>query len=161
MRAIGPEADEDTRIYFTGGATAVLLGWRESTLDVDIKIVPDRDKLLRAIPSLKEQLHINVELASPIDFIPVPNGWEDRSPFIRQEGRIFFHHFDLYAQAIAKIERGHVQDVNDVREMLRRGFIDAGKGLEYFAAIDPLMYRYPAIDPQSLRKAVIEAMHRH
>ncbi len=161
MRAIGPEADEDTRIYFTGGATAVLLGWRESTLDVDIKIVPDRDKLLRAIPSLKEQLHINVELASPIDFIPVPSGWEDRSPFIRQEGRIFFHHFDLYAQAIAKIERGHVQDVNDVREMLRRGFIDAEKGLEYFAAIDPLMYRYPAVDPQSLRKAVIEAMHQH
>src|SRR5262249_59187319 len=85
MRAVGARTHEDTRVYFTGGATAVLFGWRGSTIDVDIKIVPDRDDLLRAIPSIKEDLHINVELASPLDFIPVPDGWEDRSPFIRQE----------------------------------------------------------------------------
>jgi uncharacterized nucleotidyltransferase DUF6036 len=160
MRALGGEADEDTRVYFTGGATAVLYGWRESTIDVDVKIVPDRDRLLRAIPSVKENLRINIELASPMDFIPVLEGWEDRSPFIRQEGRIFFHHFDLYAQALAKVERGHTQDLDDVREMIRRGLIDPAKGLEYFAAIEPLLYRYPAIDPQSLRAAVDEAMRR-
>ena len=160
MRTLGAETDEDARVYFTGGATAVLFGWRDSTIDVDIKIVPDRDRLLRAIPGIKETLHINVELASPIDFIPVPEGWEDRSPFIRQEGRAFFHHFDLYAQALAKIERGHVQDVDDVREMLRRGLIDPVKGLEYFAAIESFLYRYPALDPRALREAVNEAMRR-
>ena len=74
-------------------------------------------------PSIKENLHINVELAYPLDFIPVPDGWEDRSPFIRQEGRAFFYHFDLYAQALAKIERGHAQDLTDVQEMLRRGLM--------------------------------------
>jgi hypothetical protein len=37
------QTDGDTRIYFTGGATAVLYGWRASTIDVDLKIVPDRD----------------------------------------------------------------------------------------------------------------------
>ena len=37
-----------------------------------------------------------------------------------------FHHFDLYAQALAKIERGHAQDVDDVREMLRRGLVEPG-----------------------------------
>ncbi len=73
---------------------------------------------MRVIPGLKEALQINVELASPADFIPVPPGWEDRSPFITREGRISFHHFDLYAQALAKVERSHSQDLEDVREMI-------------------------------------------
>ncbi len=157
MRALGTETYEDTRVYFTGGATAVLYGWRGSTIDVDIKIVPDRDHLLRAIPKIKEDLRINVELASPVDFIPVPDGWEDRSPFIRQEGRAFFHHFDLYAQALAKIERGHSQDLDDVQQMLRRGLVDRDRGLEYFAAVGPFLYRYPSLDPRALQAAVNEA----
>jgi hypothetical protein len=88
MRALGAEVQVAARIYFTGGATAVLMGWWASTIDVDIKIVPDADQVFRAIPRLKEALQINIELASPIDFIPVRPGWEDRSPFIAQEGRM-------------------------------------------------------------------------
>lgn len=87
MRAFGAEAPVDTRVYFTGGATAVLHGWRESTIDVDIRFAPEHDALFRAIARLKEELHINVELASPDHFIPVRPGWEDRSPFITREGR--------------------------------------------------------------------------
>src|SRR5438105_15776403 len=97
MRALGAETNEDTRVYFTGGATAVLFGWRDSTIDVDIKIVPDRDHLLRAVPSIKETLHINVELASPLDFIPVHDGWEDRRPLISQECLLCFHYYELNA----------------------------------------------------------------
>src|SRR3989304_8941069 len=99
MRRLGPEADAETRVYFTGGATAVLLGWRRSTIDIDIRIVPETDRLLRGIPLLQEELRINVELASPADFIPVPASWEDRSLFIASEGKIAFYHFDPYAQA--------------------------------------------------------------
>ena len=105
MRALGREADRPARVYLTGGATAVLHGWRESTIDVDLKIVPDVDRVFRAIPEIKERLQINVELASPDDFIPVREDWQDRSPFIAREGPLAFHHFDLYAQALAKIER--------------------------------------------------------
>jgi hypothetical protein len=36
MRALGSVADRDTHVYFTGGATAVLLGWRGSIIDADI-----------------------------------------------------------------------------------------------------------------------------
>jgi hypothetical protein len=156
MRALGAEADGETRVYFTGGATAVLLGWRASTIDVDLKIVPDRDRLYRALPVLKEQLEINLELAAPDDFIPVRDGWEDRSPFIRREGRISFHHFDLYAQALAKVERGHSQDLADVSEMLRRTLIDRENAVAYFDAIEPKLYRYPAIDAPSFRRAVVD-----
>lgn len=154
MRALGPEADADGKAYFTGGATAVLMGWRASTIDVDIKIVPDSDRLLRVIPHLKEVLRINVELASPADFIPVPEGWEERSPFIARHGRLDFHHFDLYAQAIAKVERSHTQDLEDVREMVRRGLVDPAHALEYYRKIEPELYRHPAIEPAAFRRAV-------
>jgi hypothetical protein len=154
MRALGDGARGDTRVYFTGGATAVLHGWRASTLDIDIKLVPERDELFRAIPALKEQLRVNVELAAPVDFIPVHPDWESRSPFIAREGRASFHHFDLYAQALSKIERGHAQDLDDVRELLGRGLIERAQLVEYFEAIAPNLYRYPALDPPSFRRKV-------
>lgn len=157
MRAVGEAAAVDGRVYFTGGATAVLYGWRASTIDVDVRIVPEQDAVFRAIPRLKEQLQLNVELASPDHFIPVKPGWEDRSPFVGREGRLSFHHFDLYAQALAKIERGHAQDGGDVREMLDRGLIERPGLLAYFEAIEPELYRYPALDPRTFRQAVEDA----
>ena len=87
MRALSRAATVSGRVDFTGGATAVLNGWRDTTIDVDIKIVPEQDALLRTIPSLKELLELNVELAAPDDFILVKDGWTDRSPFVAQEGR--------------------------------------------------------------------------
>jgi hypothetical protein len=159
MRALAREAPPPVpaRIYFAGGATAVLIGWRSSTIDVDLRVEPESDAVFRAIPKLKEELQINVELATPLDFLPIPEGWESRSPFIEQIGPLSFHHFDLYGQALAKVERGHAQDVVDVREMLRRGLIDREHAREYFAAMESRLHRFPAIDPRSLRRAVDEA----
>ena len=71
MRALGRAAKVEGRVYLTGGATAVLNGWRASTIDVDIKVIPDQDELLREIPRLKEQLNLNVELASPSDSLGI------------------------------------------------------------------------------------------
>jgi len=158
MKALGSAATADARVDFTGGVTAVLTGWRESTIDVDLRIVPEQDALFRELPRLKERLQINIELASPDHFIPVKDGWEDRSPFVAREGRISFHHFDLYAQALSKIERGHAQDVEDVREMLTRGLVDPNGLRGYFETIAPRLYRYPALDPESFREAVEAAL---
>jgi hypothetical protein len=75
-----------------------------------------------------------------------------------REGHVAFHHFDLYAQAPSKIERGQAQDVGDVREMLRRELVNR-KGLrEYVEAIEPHMYRYPAIDPGAFRQSLDHAL---
>jgi hypothetical protein len=157
MSALGREAERDCRLYFTGGATAVLLGWRDATIDADIHLRPESDQVYRALPGLKESLELNVELACPSDFIPELPGWEERSPFIGREGRVSFHHYDLYAQALAKLERRHTQDLADVREMLDRKLIDPARALELFAAIEPVLYRYPAVDPASFRRAVEQA----
>ena len=157
MDALGRAAREDGRVYFTGGATAVLSGWRSTTVAVDVALAPEQDAVLRAIPALKESLQLNVELASPADFIPVPPNWEARSPFIAQVGRLAFHHFDLYAQALAKVERGHAQDVTDVRELLHRGLVEPSAAWRYFERIEPELYRFPALDPAAFRRAMAAA----
>jgi hypothetical protein len=157
MRALGAEAESETRLFFTGGATAVLFGWRPSTIDLDIKLEPETDRLLRAIPALKESLEMNVELASPGDFIPELPGWRDRSVFIAREGKLSCYHYDLAAQALAKIERGHAQDLDDVAQMLARGLVGRQELLARFADIEPQLHRYPAIDPAAFRRAVERA----
>jgi len=132
----------------------VLLGWRESTIDIDLKLVPDSTPILRAVPALKEELEINVELASPDLFIPVPPRWEDRSPWEATEGMLVVRHFDLTAQAVAKLERGHARDLEDVQAMLDRGLVDRHGLLAFLDAIEDELYRFPAIDPPSFRRAV-------
>ena len=151
MRALGRSADADGSCYLTGGATAVLLGWRHSTIDVDILLIPETEALLRAIQRLKDELRVNVELASPADFIPIPPGWEERSVLVGREGRMSYFHFDLVAQALAKLERAHAQDLDDVDAMLERGLVDRDAAFVYFEQIEPELYRFPAIDPGTFR----------
>ena len=156
MRALGSRSRNTARVYFTGGSTAVLHGWRDTTIDIDLRFVPELDELFRALPELKEKLQINIELASPSDFIPPLPGWVDRCLFIRREGKLDFFHYDLYGQALAKIERGHSQDLLDVQAMLRDGLVVREKLQSLFQAIEDQLYRYPAIDPPSFARAVSE-----
>ncbi|MDQ3992553.1 MAG: hypothetical protein M3229_02735 [Actinomycetota bacterium] len=158
MRALGAAAREGT-CYLTGGATAVLLGWRRTTIDVDIALEPEQDELLRALPRLKDELRINVELASPGDFVPLPPGWRERSPFVERHGTLTFRHFDPYAQALAKLERSHAQDLEDVQAMLETGLVARDRLLAYFDEIERELYRFPAIDPASFRRAVDRFSH--
>lgn len=154
MKALGAAASAPGRIYLVGGATAVLLHWRSATIDIDLKIVPETDEILRSLPILKERLQLNIELASPDHFIPELPGWQERSQFIQHEGKLSFFHYDFYAQALAKIERGHALDSRDVHELIQRGLVAPGRLLELFTAIEGQLYRYPALDQSSFRRAV-------
>jgi hypothetical protein len=158
MTGLGRAAQVPGRVYLTGGSSAVLLGWRPATLDVDVKFEPDQDSLLRAIPDLKEALDVNIELASPGDFIPEVPGWRDRSAFIGRESRLDVFHYDFYAQALAKIERGHEHDHRDVRELIARGLVQPGRLRALFSEIEASLHRYPAIDPGTFRRAVEEML---
>jgi hypothetical protein len=158
MRRLGAEAKVHTKIYLTGGATAVLFGWRDTTIDVDVKIIPDSDDVFQAIPALKESLQINVELASPDMFIPPLPGWEERSLFISQEGNVSWYHYDPYSQALSKIERGHQRDARDVQELIRRDLVKPSELRTLFAQVVPQLIRYPAIDPEAFANKVDKAL---
>jgi hypothetical protein len=157
-RHLGRVARGPTRIYLTGGATAVLEGWRSSTVDVDLRFEPDIDEILRELPGLKERLGISIELASPPDFIPELPGWRERSPLVFREGNVQVHHFDFYSQALSKIERGFSQDIQDVEKMIESGLVEPTRLRELYEAIDPELYRYPAIDPEVFRRKVEAAL---
>lgn len=160
MKDLGAAVKSNGRVYLVGGATAVLIGWRESTIDVDLKIVPDNE-IPRSISDLKERLQVNIELASPDDFIPMLPGWQERSVFIRREGRVDFFHYDFYAQALAKIERGHKADLADVREMIGRGLVQPARLLEFFSQIEDLLYKYPAVDKPSFKRAIEQIVNEY
>jgi hypothetical protein len=157
LQALGREAGADGAAYLTGGATAVLVGWRPTTVDVDILFEPESDQLLRAVARLKDELRVNVELASPGDFIPLAEGWRERSIFVARHGRLSFFHFDPYAQALAKLERAHAQDLGDVRALIAEGLIERSVALRLFEEIEPQLYRFPALDPKSFRAEVERA----
>jgi uncharacterized nucleotidyltransferase DUF6036 len=153
-RELGRVVPPGTRMYLTGGATAVLEGWRESTVDIDVRFDPDSDAVLERIRDLKEDLAVNVELASPLDFLPALPGWQERSRFRLRQGNLEVFDFDPYSQALSKLERGFELDLADVRNMVDSGQVEPAKLRELLEAIEPELYRFPAVDPASLRTAV-------
>jgi len=155
MSALAQRVTGPGRIYFTGGGTAVLHGWRDTTIDLDLKAEPEPPGFFEAIAALKEEIGLNIELASPDDFLPPLPGWKDRSTHIARHGKLDFYHYDFYAQALSKIERGHTRDLEDVQALLARRLILPQRLLELFHAIEPDLIRYPAVDPSFLRSAVL------
>ena len=156
MAALGRRVKSSGRIYLTGGATALLHGWRPMTVDVDLKADPEPAGFFEAIAVLKDELEVNIELASPDDFIPPLPNWRERSLFIARHGLLDFYHYDPYSQALSKLERGHTRDLTDVAAMLQSGLIRRDLLFQQFLQIGPLLIRYPALDPKSFRTAVVE-----
>src|SRR6266536_1772716 len=123
MDELAASARSPGKIYFTGGATALLLGFREQTIDIDIKLDPEPEGVFEAIAQLKDRLDLNVELASPDDFIPATPDWREKSPVVASIGKVQYFHYDLALQALSKLERGHKQDTEDARNLIRRGHV--------------------------------------
>lgn len=154
MEELAARAQTSGNVYFTGGATALLLDLREQTIDVDIKFEPEPRGVFEALAELKNSLDINVELASPVDFIPVAPDWKQRSSFITQKGTLGFYHFDLGAQVLSKIERGHAQDLEDAKRFMEHSLHSREAIWSYFLLIKTALTRYPAIDPASFEYKV-------
>ncbi len=156
MRQMGAAVKSEGRVYFTGGVTAVMMGWRDMTIDVDLKAEPEPQGFFECLSRLKDDLDINIELASPDQFVPALPGWQDRSRFIAQHGRVGFYHYDFYGQALSKLERDHPRDRHDVACMKRDGLVVPERMRELFQAVEGQLVRYPAIDPRQLRAAVMD-----
>lgn len=158
LRELGRHAEAPTQLFLVGGSSALLHGWRSSTVDVDMRIEPDSGMVARAIPALKERLALSVEFASPLDFLPPLPGWRDRCRFLRQEGKLAVFEFDFYSQALAKIERGFETDLADVRSMLAEGLVEPEKLRSLFAGIVDECYRFPAVNVEALAADLARAI---
>ena len=123
---------------------------------------PEPPGIFQAIAKIKQELNINIKLASPQDFLPPLPGWRDRSRFITKQGDISFYHYDFTAQALAKLSRGYNRDLNDVKAMYDQNLFSLLDLQDGFNAIEPEMIRFPSLDPVILRTKVeqfIESCH--
>jgi len=154
MKELAAAARSPGKVYLTGGATALLLGFRDQTIDIDLRLDPEPGGVFEAIAQLKNRLDINVELASPADFIPAPPDWRERSRHVASHGQVEFYHYAFALQALAKLERGHEQDLGDVEDFLKGGYVSPSELRQTFRVIQPALVRYPAVDAEQFEKKV-------
>ena len=60
MRELAAAARGPGKVYLTGGATALLLDFREQTIDIDLKLDPEPAGVFEAIARLKDRLELNI-----------------------------------------------------------------------------------------------------
>src|SRR5687767_10948666 len=95
LRAVGDQYRRRGRLYLVGGTTMVYEGLRQQTLDIDLAIEvanADHGDLFGALRAVRQALDINVEEASPGDFIPLPAGYANRHIFIGTFGQVDVFH---------------------------------------------------------------------
>ena len=144
-------------LYLTGGATALLEGWRDSTVDVDFELDPEPEGVFAAIARIKEELHVDVELASPADFLPELRDWRSQSRLVGRFGPIEVRHYDFRAQALSKLARGFDRDLSDVRAMLERGLVTRDGLRAASEEMLPRLEQFPRIDSTEII-ATLEAL---
>jgi len=143
----------DFRVYVVGGGTAVYLGWRRSTIDVDL--YSDEETVFRSIQEIKERLNINIEFARPEDFVPALKGSDRRHLFISRIGTVSFYHYDPCAQLLSKIVRGFDRDLEDARSFISSGSVNPAQFLPMVTAIPDASYaRYPALSRKGVEHMV-------
>jgi hypothetical protein len=141
------------RVYFVGGGTAVYLGWRQSSIDVDL--CSDQEVVFRNIQKIKERLNINIEFARPEDFVPPLKGTADRHVFIDTIGKVTFYHYDPYAQLLSKVVRGFQRDLEDAKKFIDCELVDPNKFRSLVAGIPDTMYaKYPTLSRSGIDYAV-------
>ena len=152
LQQLGRTFLKPARLYLVGGAALVHLGIRPGfTQDIDIQVGGvNEGELIVAIQRLIQQMQVNVEFASPADFIPLPTQWETQARFIGRYGNIDVFYFDFYSIALSKIERGNSRDIADVKLLVQQGIITL---TELDVAFQEVLSqlgkgRYPRITPQ-------------
>ena len=141
------------RIYLAGGGTAVLEGWRESSIDADL--YAKQDDILRDVQNIKERLNLNIEFVRPEDFVPPLKGSEDRHVFIETVGRVSFYHYDPYAQLLSKVVRGFARDLTDAEAFVTSGMVDPDRFTKLVHGIPEALYaKYPRLSSAAVRAAV-------
>lgn len=140
-------------MYVVGGGTAVLEGWRKSTIDADL--YSEDDALFRDIQGIKERLGLNIEFARPEDFVPPLAGTAERHVFVEKVGRVSLFHYDPYAQLLSKVVRGFHRDMEDARSFLASGMVEAKRFRSLVKSIPDAAYaRCPTLSREAVNEAI-------
>lgn len=122
LQQLGRSYRKPGRLYLVGGAALIHANVRPGfTQDIDIQVAGSNEgELIVAIQRLIQQMQINIEFASPKDFIPLPSQWEAHAQFVGRYGSIDVFYFDFYSIALSKMERGNSRDIEDVKLLVQQ-----------------------------------------
>ncbi|HEY4034739.1 MAG TPA: DUF6036 family nucleotidyltransferase [Ktedonobacteraceae bacterium] len=152
LQQLGRTFRKSGRLYLVEGAAIVHSGIRPGfTQDIDIQVSGENEgELIVAIQQLIQRMQINVEFASPKDFIPLPSQWEMHAQYVGRYGGVDVFYFDFYSIALSKIERGNNRDIADVKLLVERGTVSLDElDTAYQEVLSQLgQGRYPRITPQ-------------
>jgi len=152
LQQLGKTFRKPARLYLVGGAALVHMGVRSGfTQDIDVQVSgASEGDLIVTIQRMIERMQINVEFASPVDFIPLPKQWESHARFVGRYGTIDVFYFDFYSIALSKMERGNSRDIADVQLLVQQGIITFDElDNAYHEVLAQLgKGRYPRITPK-------------
>jgi Nucleotidyltransferase of unknown function (DUF6036) len=152
LEQLGKTFHKPARLYLVGGAALVHMGVRPGTTqDIDIQVGGSNEgEFIVAIQQMIHRLQVNVEFASPVDFIPLPKQWESHTRFVGRYGKIDVFYFDFYSIALSKIERGNTRDIADVKLLIEQGIITLDELDKAYQEVLAQLGkgRYPRITPQ-------------
>lgn len=159
LTALGRRLRRPVRFYLVGGSVLIDLGLRPATFDIDYVADADdpaaMDDLEAAIRALKNELSVNVEPASPADFLPVPRSALARSRFVGQWGVVSVYYYHLPSLVIAKAARGLEQDLTDVERLIRAGELEWAEVEETWAEIRSRSTGWLRYEPDDIEQRLI------
>jgi len=126
LECLGERITTDETIYLIGGSALILLGSPRVTLDIDYvgsEFPSTSDSFAAQIKSLADEMHFEVEPVQLDEFIPLPDGADQRHHLIGEFGNLTVYVFDPYSVAISKLDRGFESDLEDVIFLIERKMI--------------------------------------
>jgi len=142
---------EPVALYLLGGSALSFLGSPRRTIDIDCTIDIQSQALEETIEKTALELKLEVEIVPIGEFIPLPEGNQDRHYRIEQFGSVEVFIFDPYSIALSKVARGFETDIQDVLFLLERNIIDLDRLAAFVKSTVPVAWDYD-IDPAEMQK---------
>lgn len=152
LEKLGEEYESPARLYLIGGSALCLLGSPRRTMDLDFSLaVSETTKKLRnAMAAVADQLHVELEVITIEEFVPVPANASLRHKFVGQFGQIDVYVFDPYTLALSKLARGLETDIQDILFMLNHDLLESRQLMAFVEEATSVAWEYD-IDPADLR----------
>ncbi len=124
LNLFGEKVPPGSHLTLLGGGALILLGNDRETVDIDFigdDINPN--ELHRQIIQISKENKILFDIVPLEHFIPLPAGSTERTIPIDQFGNLSVSVADPYSIALSKVDRGFVNDYDDILFLITNGHI--------------------------------------
>lgn len=125
LLAVADRYREPATIVLLGGCALALLGSPRPTLDIDyVGSDLDKNDLQQLIEQVADEMKIEIEAVPIEQFIPLPEGADERKIHVDRYGSIDVYILDPYAIALSKLDRGFESDIEDVLFLIQHNLVE-------------------------------------